>query len=54
MYICRAKQGGKTFSTLLDKISMIDPEIRIRFTSPHPKDFPMEVSASFLVSWKFY
>ncbi|RCN47793.1 putative tRNA-i(6)A37 thiotransferase enzyme MiaB [Ancylostoma caninum] len=37
------KTGGRTFLTLLDKISEIDPEMRIRFTSPHPKDFPIEV-----------
>ncbi|XP_034023380.1 CDK5 regulatory subunit-associated protein 1 [Thalassophryne amazonica] len=37
------KQGGLRFSDLLDRVSLIDPDMRIRFTSPHPKDFPDEV-----------
>uniref|UniRef100_A0A8C5TNR8 Mitochondrial tRNA methylthiotransferase CDK5RAP1 n=1 Tax=Malurus cyaneus samueli TaxID=2593467 RepID=A0A8C5TNR8_9PASS len=41
--IYKAKQGGLRFSHLLDQVSRIDPEMRIRFTSPHPKDFPDEV-----------
>ncbi|KAL1266012.1 hypothetical protein QQF64_004039 [Cirrhinus molitorella] len=41
--VYRTKQGGLRFSDLLDRVSLIDPEMRIRFTSPHPKDFPDEV-----------
>ncbi|XP_016531277.1 mitochondrial tRNA methylthiotransferase CDK5RAP1 isoform X2 [Poecilia formosa] len=41
--VYRAKQGGLRFSDLLDLVSRIDPDMRIRFTSPHPKDFPDEV-----------
>uniref|UniRef100_A0A665WFU4 Mitochondrial tRNA methylthiotransferase CDK5RAP1 n=1 Tax=Echeneis naucrates TaxID=173247 RepID=A0A665WFU4_ECHNA len=41
--IYRTKQGGLRFSDLLDRVSRINPDMRIRFTSPHPKDFPDEV-----------
>uniref|UniRef100_A0A6I8RD02 Mitochondrial tRNA methylthiotransferase CDK5RAP1 n=1 Tax=Xenopus tropicalis TaxID=8364 RepID=A0A6I8RD02_XENTR len=41
--IYKHKKGGLRFVDLLDKVSQIDPEMRIRFTSPHPKDFPDEV-----------
>ncbi|CAG4944606.1 unnamed protein product [Parnassius apollo] len=41
--VYKTKKGGLRFADLLDKISAIDPEIRIRFTAAHPKDFPDEV-----------
>ncbi|KAK2862588.1 hypothetical protein Q5P01_002121 [Channa striata] len=41
--VYRTRQGGLRFSDLLDSVSQIDPDMRIRFTSPHPKDFPDEV-----------
>ncbi|XP_072307968.1 mitochondrial tRNA methylthiotransferase CDK5RAP1 [Eucyclogobius newberryi] len=41
--VYKAKKGGLRFSDLLDRVSRVDPEMRIRFTSPHPKDFPDEV-----------
>ncbi|GMS89354.1 hypothetical protein PENTCL1PPCAC_11529 [Pristionchus entomophagus] len=37
------KSGGRSFATLLDHVSRVDDEMRIRFTSPHPKDFPNDV-----------
>jgi MiaB/RimO family radical SAM methylthiotransferase len=40
--IYRSRHGGRRFADLLDKVSLVDPEMRIRFTSPHPKDFPDE------------
>lgn len=42
--IYRNKSGGRRFGELLDKVSAVDKEMRIRFTAPHPKDFPDEVS----------
>uniref|UniRef100_A0A8C6UHG3 Mitochondrial tRNA methylthiotransferase CDK5RAP1 n=1 Tax=Neogobius melanostomus TaxID=47308 RepID=A0A8C6UHG3_9GOBI len=41
--VYKAKKGGLRFSDLLDQVSRIDPDMRVRFTSPHPKDFPDEV-----------
>lgn len=43
--IYKNKHGGLRFACLLDQVSRIDPEMRIRFTSPHPKDFPDEVES---------
>jgi MiaB/RimO family radical SAM methylthiotransferase len=34
---------GARFSDLLAAVAEIDPELRVRFTSPHPKDFPPDV-----------
>eukprot|EP00501_MAST-03F_sp_TOSAG23-6_P000328 GSMAST32.ASY1.ANO1.335.1 assembled CDS len=37
----KLRQGdGHRFTDLLDAITLIDPEMRVRYTSPHPKDFP--------------
>ncbi len=35
--------GERTFTRLMDEASRVDPEMRIRFSSPHPKDFPVEL-----------
>lgn len=43
--IYKLGQGGVRFTELVDRISRIDPEMRIRFTSPHPKDFPDDLLA---------
>ncbi|XP_033098301.1 CDK5RAP1-like protein [Anneissia japonica] len=41
--IYKPKLGGLRFADLLDKVSQVDENMRIRFTSPHPKDFPDQV-----------
>lgn len=41
--VYKTKHGGTRFSELLERIANVSPELRIRFTSPHPKDFPMSV-----------
>ncbi|XP_023935614.1 CDK5RAP1-like protein [Bicyclus anynana] len=41
--VYKSKKGGLRFADLLDKVSSVDPEMRIRFTAAHPKDFPDEV-----------
>lgn len=41
--VYKVKKGGLRFSHLLQKVAGVNPEMRIRFTSPHPKDFPDEV-----------
>ena len=39
----RKRDGTIQFAELLDRVASVDPEMRIRFTSPHPKDFPDDV-----------
>ncbi len=39
-YKLKTRDGARTFVDLLDKVSQVNPEMRVRFTSPHPKDFP--------------
>ncbi|VDK22954.1 unnamed protein product [Taenia asiatica] len=41
--VYKQKVGGYRFINLLDAVSSVDPNMRIRFTSPHPKDFNLEV-----------
>jgi len=41
--VYKSKLGGRRFADLLDRVSAVDPEMRVRFTSPHPKDFPAEL-----------
>jgi len=36
----RRQEVGIDFAELVDAVSSVDPEMRVRFTSPHPKDFP--------------
>ncbi|CAM6031504.1 unnamed protein product, partial [Sphagnum compactum] len=41
--VYKSKEGGTRFAELLCRVAEAVPEVRIRFTSPHPKDFPDEV-----------
>lgn len=40
---CKVKNMGLRFADLLDRLSTEYPEMRFRYTSPHPKDFPDEL-----------
>lgn len=39
----RPSVGGYAFIDLVEAIADISPELRVRFTSPHPKDYPHEL-----------
>ncbi|CAL5188100.1 unnamed protein product [Lathyrus oleraceus] len=41
--ISKVRTTGLRFADLLDRLSSEFPEMRFRFTSPHPKDFPDEL-----------
>lgn len=43
--IYKAKDGGRRFADLVAAVAEVNPEVRVRFTSPHPKDFPDELLA---------
>lgn len=38
--VYKKRRHGAQFVDLLEKVSDIAPNVRFRFTSPHPKDFP--------------
>lgn len=38
--VYKTRKNGAMFVDLLAKVSEIAPNVRFRFTSPHPKDFP--------------
>ncbi|KAL3844713.1 hypothetical protein ACJIZ3_002116 [Penstemon smallii] len=40
---CKVKNMGLRFADLLDRLAEEFPEMRFRYTSPHPKDFPDEL-----------
>jgi tRNA A37 methylthiotransferase MiaB len=42
MYKLRDGPGAR-FADLISDLADLTPEIRYRFTSPHPKDFPIPV-----------
>ena len=37
------REGAVRFGELLERVAAVDREMRIRFTSPHPKDFSDDV-----------
>lgn len=41
--VYKTKVGGMRFAELLERVAETVPDVRIRFTSPHPKDFPDDV-----------
>lgn len=41
--VYKPRLRGMTFDVLLEEVAKISPELRIRFTSPHPKDFTDDV-----------
>jgi len=38
--VYRHQSGGLRFADLLSRVADVNPQMRVRFTSPHPKDFP--------------
>ena len=42
--VYKPRRAGKvSFAELLDAVAGVSPELRVRFTSPHPKDFSDDV-----------
>jgi len=37
------REGAVQFAELLERVAQVNPEMRVRFTSPHPKDFTDDV-----------
>jgi MiaB/RimO family radical SAM methylthiotransferase len=41
--ISRRPDTGVDFTELIERVGAVNPNMRVRFTSPHPKDFPMDL-----------
>ena len=41
--VYKERKRGRGFAELLSAVAAVDPEVRVRFTSPHPKDFTPDV-----------
>jgi len=41
--VYKPQRAGRGFAELLDAVAGVGPELRVRFTSPHPKDFSDDV-----------
>lgn len=41
--VYKPRTRGLSFDVLLEEVAKISPELRVRFTSPHPKDFTDQV-----------
>ncbi|GJQ09078.1 hypothetical protein GpartN1_g869.t1 [Galdieria partita] len=41
--VYKPKRKGISFAELIRRVCQVNPNMRIRFTSPHPKDFPEEL-----------
>jgi len=41
--VYKPKRKGVSFAELLRRVCEVNPNMRMRFTSPHPKDFPEEL-----------
>lgn len=41
--VYKPRTKGITFDVLLEEVAKLSPELRVRFTSPHPKDFTDDV-----------
>ena len=42
--VYKPRRAGETsFAELLDRVAAVDPEMRVRYTSPHPKEFSDDV-----------
>ncbi|XP_051148955.1 CDK5RAP1-like protein isoform X2 [Andrographis paniculata] len=41
--LCKVRNIGLRFADLLDRLAVEFPDMRFRYTSPHPKDFPNEL-----------
>ena len=50
----KRRSGASLFSDLLQECATSCPEMRIKFTSPHPKDFSDDVLQVLFLPWVYH